>query len=56
MTYMATPLHKHPCPGGHEIYSFGRPFLGYHNYTLSLSVSMGGGKGKNDNFANQCKL
>ena len=20
---MATPLHKNPCPGGHEIYNFG---------------------------------
>ena len=30
MTYMATPLHKNPCPGGHEIYNFGRPFLGHH--------------------------
>ena len=27
MTYMATPLHKNPSPGGHEIYNFGRPFL-----------------------------
>ena len=33
---MATPLHKNPCPGGHEIYNFGRPFLGHHYYTLSL--------------------
>ena len=38
MTYMATPQHKNPCPGGDEIYKFGRPFLGYHNYILSLSV------------------
>ena len=22
---------------GHEIYNFGRPFLGHHNYILSLS-------------------
>ena len=21
-------LHKNPCPRGHEIYNFGRPFLG----------------------------
>ena len=34
---MATPLHKNPCPGGHEIYNFGRPFRGHHYYTLSLS-------------------
>ena len=33
---MAMPLHKNPCPGGHEIYNFGRPFLGLHYYTLSL--------------------
>ena len=33
---MATPLHNNPCPGGHEIYNFGRPFLGHHYYTLSL--------------------
>ena len=36
MTYMATPKHKNPCPGSHEIYKFGRPFLGQHYYTLSL--------------------
>ena len=33
---MATPPHKNPCPGGHEIYKFGRPFLGHYCYTLSL--------------------
>ena len=37
MTYMATPQHKNPCPGGHEIYNFGRPFLGHHYYVRSLS-------------------
>ena len=31
---MAMPLHKYPCPGGNEIYNFGRPFLGYHYYRL----------------------
>ena len=36
---MTTPQHKNPCPGGYEIYNFGRPFLGYHYYTLSLSRS-----------------
>ena len=30
MTYMATLQHKNPCPGGHEIYNLGRPFLGHH--------------------------
>ena len=33
---MATPQHKNPYPGGHEIYNFGRPFLGHHYYLLSL--------------------
>ena len=37
MTYTATPQHKNPCPGGHEIYNFGSPFLCLHNYILSLS-------------------
>ena len=36
MTYMATPPHKNPCPRGHEIYNFGRPFLGHHYYMLCL--------------------
>ena len=30
-------LAQEPCPGGHEIYNFGRPFLCHHNYILSLS-------------------
>ena len=34
---MATPLRQNPCPGGYEIYNFGRPFLGHHYYLLSLS-------------------
>ena len=25
-----------PCPGGHEIYNFGGPFLGHHYYNLNL--------------------
>ena len=37
MTYMATPSHKNPCPGGHESYNFGIPFLDHHDYTLHLS-------------------
>ena len=28
---------QEPLPQGHEIYNFGRPFLGYHNYILTLS-------------------
>ena len=31
------PSTKTSGPGGHEIYNFGRPFLGHHYYTLSLS-------------------
>ena len=34
---MATPLHKNPCPRGHEIYNFGRPFLCNYFYILGLS-------------------
>ena len=30
MPYMVTPKHKNPCPVGHEIYNFSRPFLGHH--------------------------
>ena len=36
MAYLATPQHKNPCPGGHEIYKFGRPFLGHYNCIFSL--------------------
>ena len=36
MTYMATPEHQNPGPGGHEIYNFGTPFLGHHYYILGL--------------------
>ena len=36
MTYMATPRHKNLCPGGHGIYNFGKPFIGLHNYKVSL--------------------
>ena len=39
---MATPWHKNTCPGGHEIYNFGRPFLGHYTYMLSLSNSGAG--------------
>ena len=34
---MAMPWHKISCPMGHEIYKFGRSFLGYYYYTLRLS-------------------
>ena len=36
MNYMTTPQPRKPCPGGHEIYNFGRLVLGHHYYTLSL--------------------
>ena len=36
MTYMNTPQHKNPCQGGHEIYNFGRPFLGHHYQPIYL--------------------
>ena len=42
MTYIGTPQHKTPCPGGHEIYNFGRLFLGHYYNILSLSdICMG---------------
>ena len=47
ITYMATPQHKNPWSGGHEIYNFGGPFLGHHYYTLSLSDLCLGVKNKN---------
>ena len=36
ITRMNMPLHKNPCTGGYEIYNFDKPFLGHHDYTLSL--------------------
>ena len=39
MTYMATPEHKNPCPRGHEIYNFIRPFLGHHYYRIYSPIS-----------------
>ena len=30
-------LAQEPLPRGHEIYNFGRPFLGHHYYILGLS-------------------
>ena len=39
MLYIDTSfkLYINPLPGGHEIYNFGRPFLGLHCYIFSLS-------------------
>ena len=39
MTYMATPYHMTPCPGGHKFYDFYRPFLGHHYVILSLHLT-----------------
>ena len=36
MTCFATPEHKNHCPGSHETFDFGKPFLGHYYYTLSL--------------------
>ena len=41
------PQHKNPYPGGHEIYNFGRPFLGHHYYIFSLSDLCLGAKERN---------
>ena len=40
MTYMATSLHKNPCPGGHEIYNFGFVYLNrmYTDPVLPYSI------------------
>ena len=50
ITYMDTPqlTCKNPCPRGHEIYNFGRPFLEHHNFILSLSVFMS--RSREENF------
>ena len=34
---MATPNIRTLSPRGHEIYNFGRPFLGHHNFILSVA-------------------
>ena len=39
ITYMATPHHKNPCPGGHVIYNVGTPFLDHHYYTLIVCLN-----------------
>ena len=36
---MAHALAQEPCPRGHEIYNFGRPFFVHHNYILVLGLS-----------------
>ena len=37
MTYMGIPKHKNPSPGSHELYNFGRPFIGHYYILFSLS-------------------
>ena len=39
---MVTPDHKNSSPRGHEIYNFGRPFLGHYYYILNLSEPYSG--------------
>ena len=34
MSNTATTEHKNPCPRGHEIYNFDKPFPWYHFYPL----------------------
>ena len=36
---MATPQHKNPCTGGHDIKKFGRPFLSHHYCIVLLTFS-----------------
>ena len=38
MTYMVMPSQKNPCPRGHEIYNFGRTFLGHLHYMYIFSL------------------
>ena len=55
---LSNPLCKNPCPRGHKIYNFRRPFLGHHYYILSMSDPcpraekklLGWGGHENDNF------
>ena len=44
---MPTPLHKNFCLSDHEIFNFGRPFLGHYYYVLSLSHPCRGIEKKN---------
>ena len=47
MTYIQ---HNNPCLGGHEIYNFGRLFLGHYYFTLSLYEPYPGVEKKHINF------
>ena len=38
-TYMATPLHKNPCSGGHEIYNFLSPYPTDATYQICLRLA-----------------
>ena len=40
MTYMAMPQPKNPCSKSHQIYNFGKPFLGHHYYILSFKSDL----------------
>ena len=32
------PSQKNPCPRGHEIYNFGRTFLGHYYYIIIIYI------------------
>ena len=49
--HACTPQHKNTCHRGHEIYNFGRLFLGYHYYILSLCESCPGLEKKNTSIS-----
>ena len=40
ITYMTKLQHNKPCPGGHNIYNFCRPFHGHHYYILYIVLSL----------------
>ena len=37
---MATPQHKKPCIGDHELYNCGRGFLGHHFHKARLGSEL----------------
>ena len=48
---MATPLLKDPCPRGHEIYNFGRPFLRHHYYMHVCLINAWESRGRFNAFS-----
>ena len=52
MTYMTTPLHKNPCPGGHEVYyKLSRLFLGHHYYIYLFCLIHARGSRRHNSFS-----